>query len=106
MWPLPTQLGARTLRNRWQDLPKWDAYISLTGLSRLAGTRQETIPADIPYLRASPALASLAPLFTMRRVAYVSLQKGERQAELAWVHGGAPILNWGRSSSPGRTPWL
>ncbi len=140
MWPLLTQLGARNLRNRWQDLPQWDAYIPLTGLPRLAGTRLETIPAKVPYLHAPPALAahwaarldqklppgmrrvglvwagrpshvndhrrsaplaSLAPLFAVQRVAYVSLQKGERQAELARLHGGAPILNLG----PELTSW-
>ncbi len=134
MWPILTQLGASTLRNRWQDLPQWNAYIPLTGLPRLAGTRLETIPAEVPYVRASPALASrwaarlgqllppgmrrvglvwagrpshvndhrrsaplaaLAPLFAVQRVAYVSLQKGERQAELARLHGAAPILNLG-----------
>jgi hypothetical protein len=133
MWPLLTQLGARTLRNRWQDLPPWDAYIPLTGLPRLAGTRLETVPADIPYLHAPPVLASrwatrldqllppgmrrvglvwagrpshvndhrrsaplasLAPLFALTGVAYVSLQKG-RQSELARLHGAAPIVNLG-----------
>jgi hypothetical protein len=133
MWPLLAQLGARNLRNRWQDLPAWNAYIPLTGLPRLADTRLETIPADIPYLHAPAALASrwasrldqllppgmrrvglvwagrqshvndhrrsaplasLAPLFAVPRVAYVSLQK-DRHSELARLHGGAPVLNLG-----------
>jgi hypothetical protein len=114
-------------------LPPWDAYIPLTGLPRLAGTRLETVPADIPYLHAPPVLASrwatrldqllppgmrrvglvwagrpshvndhrrsaplasLAPLFALTGVAYVSLQKG-RQSELARLHGAAPIVNLG-----------
>ncbi len=44
--------------------------------------------------RRSAPLASLAPLFDVPHVAYVSLQKG-RQSELARLHGAAPILNLG-----------
>jgi tetratricopeptide (TPR) repeat protein len=39
---------------RWEDAPDYAAFCPLSGLPRLAGTRVETIPAPIPYLRADP----------------------------------------------------
>jgi tetratricopeptide (TPR) repeat protein len=55
--------------DRWDDKPDFGAWLPLSGLPRLAGTRLGTIPADIPYLRAEPAkvaewaarLAALSP---------------------------------------------
>jgi hypothetical protein len=40
---------------RWQDVPDYGAYCALSSLPRLAGTRVETVPAPIPYLRANQA---------------------------------------------------
>ncbi len=134
LWGLLRQLGAKAVYNRWQDVPPWDAYIPLSGLPRLAGTRLENVPAPIPYLRAPPGLAQrwaarldqlvapnmrrvglvwagrpshvndhrrsatlavLAPLFDVRGIAFVSLQKGDRQAEAARACTGAPLVNLG-----------
>jgi hypothetical protein len=40
---------------RWEDAPDFAAYCPLSGLPRLAGTRIDSVPAPIPYLRADPA---------------------------------------------------
>jgi len=39
----------------WSDITEFDAWCPLTGLPRLAGTVLETIPADMPYLKAEAA---------------------------------------------------
>ena len=39
---------------RWEDMPDYAAFSALSGLPRLAGTRPDTVPAPIPYLRADP----------------------------------------------------
>lgn len=58
--PLLRQVTARAkLFQRWQDAPDYAAFAALSGLPRLAGTRVETIPAPIPYLRADPARVAL-----------------------------------------------
>lgn len=38
----------------WDEVGDYSAYITLSGLPRLAGTRLDTIPAPVPYLRATP----------------------------------------------------
>ena len=132
------QLGARRIHSTWPELPACEAYIPLTGLPRLAGTRVDSIPVTIPYLHADPVLAaawkarldrlmprdyrriglvwagraehpndrqrsttltSLAPLFDLEQIAFVSLQKGVRQADCAGLFGKAPLLNLGPSLS-------
>jgi Tetratricopeptide repeat len=55
--------------DHWDDKPEFAAWLPLSGLPRLAGTRLDTIPASVPYLRADPAktaewaerLATLSP---------------------------------------------
>jgi hypothetical protein len=56
MIPLLRQIapGAR-LFARWQACPNYAAFCALSGLPRLAGTRIDTIPVPIPYVRANPA---------------------------------------------------
>jgi len=39
---------------RWESCPPFKAFCALSGLPRLHGTRVETVPAAIPYLRADP----------------------------------------------------
>ena len=134
MQALLAQLGARAMFANWRDLPDYDAFVPLSGLPRLAGTRVDTIPAPVPYLQVNPtraarwktrlddlvppdlrriglawagrpshnndhrrstSLEALRPLFAMKDVVFVSLQKGERQAEIARYHGAAPLLNLG-----------
>ena len=43
------------LFDHWERAPEFAAYCPLSGLPRLAGTRLDTIPAEIPYVRADPA---------------------------------------------------
>lgn len=50
--------GFGRIVTRWEATGEFDAYVPLSGLPRLAGTRLETIPAPIPYLRADPAKAA------------------------------------------------
>jgi tetratricopeptide (TPR) repeat protein len=44
--------------DHWDDKPEFAAWLPLSGLPRLAGTRLDTIPATVPYLRADPAKTS------------------------------------------------
>lgn len=39
---------------RWEDCPAFDAFIALSGLPRLHGTRVDRVPAPVPYLHADP----------------------------------------------------
>jgi tetratricopeptide (TPR) repeat protein len=68
MQPILKQWDVPRLVDRWEQVQFIEAYCALSGLPRLAKTRLETIPADIPYLHADPAL---------------SRQWGERLAALA-----------------------
>jgi len=43
---------------RWEDAPDYAAFSALSGLPRLAGTRTDTVPAPVPYLRADPVRAA------------------------------------------------
>jgi tetratricopeptide (TPR) repeat protein len=55
--------------DHWDDKPEFAAWLPLSGLPRLAGTRLDTIPASVPYMKADPAktaqwaerLATLSP---------------------------------------------
>jgi tetratricopeptide (TPR) repeat protein len=50
--PVVGQLpGAARIFDHWQNAPEFAAYCALSSLPLLAGTRLETIPAPIPYLR-------------------------------------------------------
>ena len=56
MVPVLRQLhpGLKTFQ-RWEECPPYAAFIPLSGLPRLHGTRMHNIPADVPYLKADPA---------------------------------------------------
>jgi hypothetical protein len=54
MRPIVEQFGRFPVVDRWEQVQGFVAYCPLSGLPRLAGTRLETIPAAIPYLRADP----------------------------------------------------
>ncbi len=57
--PLVGQLpGIASMFDRWEAAPVAAAFLPLSGLPRLHGTRLDTIPADIPYLRADPDKAA------------------------------------------------
>ena len=53
MDPFVAQVSGKAPRFRlWKDAPKFDAYVTLSGLPRLFEANLKTIPAEIPYLRA------------------------------------------------------
>ena len=77
---------------RWEDCPPYAAFCPLSGLPRLAGTTLATIPAEIPYLSADPALiASWRDRLTPR------LPPGLRWFALGWA--GRPTHNNDRNRS-------
>lgn len=78
--PVLAQLGAKRLFHRWADVPEHDAWIPLSGLPRLAGTRLDSIPAAIPYLRALPV-----DVEAWRRRLDRLLPAGVRRVGLAWA---------------------
>jgi hypothetical protein len=54
--PIVAQLpGIGIIFDHWSRAPDFTAFCPLSSLPRLAGTRLETIPAGIPYLRAGEA---------------------------------------------------
>ena len=54
--PIMKQIqGLGRIVTRWESTGEFDAYVPLSGVPRLAGTTVETIPSEIPYLRADPA---------------------------------------------------
>lgn len=59
MHPVLAQIlpGARMV-DRWEAIPPFAAYSSLSGLPRLYGVRLDDIPAPTPYLRADPERAA------------------------------------------------
>jgi Tfp pilus assembly protein PilF len=66
--------------DHWDNKPEFAAWLPLSGLPRLAGTRLDTIPAPVPYLKADPTktaewgerLAALSP-------------SGYRRIGIAWA---------------------
>ena len=79
--PLIGQLtGIATMFDRWEAAPPAAAYLPLSGLPRLHGTRLDTIPADIPYLRADPAKAA-----AWRARLDVLCAPGHRRVGLVWA---------------------
>jgi tetratricopeptide (TPR) repeat protein len=112
--------GIDVLITREEPRPDYDCHIELMSLPCRLGTKLETLPADVPYLRApvpprgadgtrrigliwsgnpdnktnrrrSLRLADLAPLAALPGVALYSLQRGEAAAELAAAP--FPIVN-------------
>lgn len=47
--------GVKQFCHRWTDVPGHAAHCRLSSLPLLFGTRPDTIPADVPYLKADPA---------------------------------------------------
>ncbi len=59
MMPVLRQLHpGLQLFQRWETVPPFRAFCALSGLPRLHGTRLDTVPAPIPYLRADPSRAT------------------------------------------------
>jgi len=77
---------------RWDDCPPFVAYCPLSGLPRLHGTRQDSVPAAIPYLTADPARTEL-----WRQRLEEMLPAGTRRVGLVWA--GRPTHNNDRNRS-------
>jgi hypothetical protein len=75
----------------------WSAVVDQ--LAPTAGRRVGLVWAGRPTHandhRRSTSLASLSPLFSAQGIAYVSLQKGDRQADIGRYYGAAPLINLG-----------
>ncbi len=74
------------LMTRWDDCPEHAAFIPLSGLPRLHGTRLDNIPATVPYLRADPDKARL-----WRERLDAQIPPGLRRVGIAWA--GRPTHN-------------
>ena len=80
MKPIVTQQpGIRQYFDRWEQMPAFDAYCSLSGLPRLFGTNLSNIPAPIPYVKADPAKVE-----HWRRRIDTLVPKGYRRLGLVW----------------------
>jgi hypothetical protein len=79
--PAVAQLpGIARLFDHWENAPDFTAFCPLSGLPRLAGTRLDTIPAPIPYLRADEAkFAEWAERL------WALLPRGYRRIGIAWA---------------------
>ncbi len=76
----------------WESCPGFGAFCPLSGLPRLCGTRLDTIPADVRYLRAEPGRAA-AWAERLRQL----LPPGYRRVGIAWA---------GRPQPPNRSTSL
>jgi tetratricopeptide (TPR) repeat protein len=54
--PLLRQSGIENLFSVGAELPRFDVHAPLPSLPGILGTRLDSIPADVPYLRADPSL--------------------------------------------------
>ncbi len=79
---------------RWPDVPPYKAFAALSGLPRLHGTRPDTVPAPIPYLRAKPGHAAR----WKQRLGELT-PSGLRRIGLVWA--GRPTHNNDRNRSAG-----
>ena len=77
---------------RWDLVPDYVAFCPFSGLPRLAGTRLDNIPAEIPYLAPDPA--RVAP---WRARLDALLPPGHRRIGIAWA--GRPTHNNDHSRS-------
>jgi tetratricopeptide (TPR) repeat protein len=85
------QPGIRMAFDRWDVCPRFAAFSALSSLAWLHGTRLDTIPAEVPYLRADPKKAAE---WSARLAALVP--HGYRRIGLCW--GGRPNPNPHRST--------
>ena len=86
------QAGGALLFDHWERAPEFTAYCALSGLPRLAGTRLDTIPAEIPYLRADPARSAV-----WAERLDVLLPRGYRRIGIVWA--GRPTHHNDRNRS-------
>ncbi|CAL4870031.1 hypothetical protein MMA231_04329 (plasmid) [Asticcacaulis sp. MM231] len=74
------QNGIVHYADRWEEVPAFDAYCSLSGLPRLFGTDLQSIPAPVPYVHAD---ASLVAKWRKRLEALIP--KGFRTVGIVWA---------------------
>jgi hypothetical protein len=74
------------LVSRWDDCPDYAAFIPLSGLPRLHGTRLDNIPGGGPYMQADPARAQ-----AWRERLDAQIPAGVRRIGIAWA--GRPTHN-------------
>jgi tetratricopeptide (TPR) repeat protein len=86
------QPGVLRTFDRWELAGPFAAYCPLTGLPRLAKTRLETIPADVPYLAAEPALIE-----RWRQRLSALVPAGHKRVGIVWA--GRPTHNNDRNRS-------
>jgi tetratricopeptide (TPR) repeat protein len=93
--PAIAQLHSKArIFDRWDDKPEFAAWMPLSGLPRVAGTRVDTIPAPVPYMGAEPAkvaewaerLAALSP-------------EGYRRIGIVWAGRPSHMNDDNRSTS-------
>ena len=93
--PVVAQLpGVGHVFDRWEPCPDFAAYCPLSGLPRLAGTRLDSIPAPIPYVRAEPQVRAI---WAERLRAL--LPRGYRRIGIVWA-GRPTHRNDGSRSIP------
>lgn len=80
MEPLLSNLpGVKQYTSRWNDVPGHAVNCRLSSLPYLFGTRIDTVPAPIPYIKAPPARVE-----AWRRILGERLPVGVRRIGLAW----------------------
>lgn len=95
MWPILRQFPEIThLVQQWYQAPRCDCFAPLGSLPMLAGTRLDTIPAPVPYLRADPARAA-----TWRARLDALLPHGHRRVGVIWAGNTAHTGDRERSTS-------
>lgn len=88
MWPILRQFPRlRGMVEQWHQAGPCAAYVPLGSLPLLVGTRGDSIPAPIPYLRAAPARVA-----AWRARLDALLPKGVRRVGVVWA-GGADHVN-------------
>lgn len=93
--PLLSQLDPTIrIESEWAKMGPYDAWCPLTGLPRLAETALDTIPAEVPYLRApADRVARWAP-----RVAALT-PRGMKRVGCVWAGRPTHKNDWKRSMS-------
>ena len=93
MWPILRQFPSiRVLVEHWHQAGPCAAFVPICSLPMAAGTRVDTIPCPIPYLRADPAHAAAWRLRLDRL-----LPQGYRRVGLVWA--GNPAHQHDKSRS-------
>ncbi|HSC60132.1 MAG TPA: tetratricopeptide repeat-containing glycosyltransferase family protein [Rhizomicrobium sp.] len=88
------QKGITEYYDRWEQMPAFDAYCSLSGLPKLFGTDLNNIPAPVPYVKADPAKAE-----HWRKKLDALTPPGYRRMGLVWAGRPTHGNDFNRSTS-------